>query len=201
MRTFQSFERTVCDCEDCAMNCRFIPGYLLPEDLPRLLDLHPAECLVGFAEKYLFASPGAKVLQAGKILQVPTLVPARKPDGSCVFFDGAHCTVHPAAPFGCAFFDPHQTRAQSDVISQQGILILMREWELYITCHSEYASLWKHLFSLGLVAPSPEESRQKMAEYMVVKFMQDFEGRPKSEMVAALKNQIRKYEQEARRGL
>jgi hypothetical protein len=40
-----------------------------------------------------------------------------------------------------------------------------------------------------------------MAEYMVVKFMQDFEGRPKSEMVAALKDHIRKFEQEARRGL
>ena len=201
MRTFQGFARTICDCENCAMNCRFIPGYLLPEDLARLLDLHPAECMVGFAEKYLFASPGAKVLKAGKILQVPTLVPARKPDGSCVFFDGAHCTVHAVSPFGCAFFDAHQTRSESDRISMQGVLILMREWELYEKCHSEYASLWKHLFSLGLVAPSPNESREKMGAYMVAKFLEDHEGKSHSEMLAALKDQIRKYEQEARRGL
>ena len=33
MRIFMGHWRTICNCDLCAINCRFIPGYLLPEDL------------------------------------------------------------------------------------------------------------------------------------------------------------------------
>ena len=32
-RTTFGFNRTECACEECALNCRFIPGYLIPTDI------------------------------------------------------------------------------------------------------------------------------------------------------------------------
>ncbi len=36
-RTELGFERTVCDCGACKINCKFIPGFLLPSDIPRIV--------------------------------------------------------------------------------------------------------------------------------------------------------------------
>ena len=36
MRIFMGHCRTICNCDLCAINCRFIPGYLLPEDLDKI---------------------------------------------------------------------------------------------------------------------------------------------------------------------
>jgi hypothetical protein len=35
-RTELGFERTVCDCRACKINCKFIPGFLLPSDIRRI---------------------------------------------------------------------------------------------------------------------------------------------------------------------
>ena len=35
-RTELGFERTVCDCRACKINCEFIPGFLLPSDIRRI---------------------------------------------------------------------------------------------------------------------------------------------------------------------
>ena len=36
-RTELGFERTVCDCSACKINCKFIPGFLLPSDIRRIV--------------------------------------------------------------------------------------------------------------------------------------------------------------------
>jgi hypothetical protein len=36
-RTELGFERTVCDCRACKINCEFIPGFLLPSDIRRIV--------------------------------------------------------------------------------------------------------------------------------------------------------------------
>jgi hypothetical protein len=36
-RTELGFERTVCDCKACKINCEFIPGFLLPSDIRRIV--------------------------------------------------------------------------------------------------------------------------------------------------------------------
>lgn len=62
--------------------------------------------VVEFAFQNLLASPGAIVMQAGRVFQIPTLVPRRKPDGSCIFLDeNDRCRIHEVSPFGCFSMD------------------------------------------------------------------------------------------------
>ncbi len=81
------FDRTVCSCEECVNNCRYIPGYLIPADLERIARFLGVRNTVTFAIENLLASPGATVMKEGRLFQIPTLVPRRKDDGSCLFLD------------------------------------------------------------------------------------------------------------------
>ena len=49
VRTEFGFERTACACSECAINCRFIPGYLIPADLDRIAGHLGSENLIEFA--------------------------------------------------------------------------------------------------------------------------------------------------------
>jgi hypothetical protein len=56
-----------------------------------------------------WASPGALVRDTatGREFMIPTITP-RMRGGRCVFLDDTdRCTVHAAAPFGCAYADTH----------------------------------------------------------------------------------------------
>jgi len=88
MRNLMGFERTTCDCELCAANCRFIPGYLLPEDLIRIGKFVGYSDLSPFVEQNFLAPPGALVVKAGQLLRIRTIVPGRGEHGWCKFFDG-----------------------------------------------------------------------------------------------------------------
>lgn len=160
MRSFVGHLRTICDCDMCAINCRFIPGYLLPEDLIRIglflgyFDLSP------FAEHNFLASPGALVAKAGRLYRIRTIVPARAENGWCKFFDGKLCRIHPVAPFGCAFFDSHQDPRHSQEISALGLMSVAAQWQNEES--SLYCQAWHHLQRSSLTAPSPEECRHKM---------------------------------------
>src|SRR5438067_916759 len=80
------FCRTRCDCLECTRSCRHIPGYLIPADLERMdRFLAPDQDLVTWAKRHLLASPGALVMRGGRAFRIPTLVPARRPDGACLF--------------------------------------------------------------------------------------------------------------------
>lgn len=175
MRTFMGYNRTFCDCPECSLNCKFIPGYLLPEDLtsitafhgitlnPVLDWQHQGAVFHQFVLQNFLASPGALVLKNGKTCRIPTLVPARNDSGWCKFFDGRFCTIHRVAPFGCAYFDAHQTQGLSSAISAKGLTIIAKLWEQNPT--SLYRQIWKDLNKRGLMAPSPEQCRNKMRNH------------------------------------
>lgn len=153
------FARTVCACGECTINCHFIPGYLIPADLERIAARLGYDDLIEFAVNNLLASPGATVLDGGQVRQIPTLVPARRSDGACLFLDGRdRCSAHDASPFGCAFFDVHQSRAESNRRSGYGLAEIDRAWG---DGHL-YAQLWLLLETLGLTAPSPVKARARM---------------------------------------
>src|SRR5262249_59688234 len=76
-----------------------------------------AQC--GFDQ--LLASHGAIVIANGPYRTIPTLVPARKPDGSCRFLKNGRCEIHAEAPYGCAYVSTEQSREESDAISARGL--------------------------------------------------------------------------------
>jgi len=48
-------------------------------------------------------------------MRIGTIVTKKKADGSCVFLDEHdRCKIHPVAPFGCAYFDTHMSKAEGD---------------------------------------------------------------------------------------
>jgi Fe-S-cluster containining protein len=157
------FQRTVCACSDCSINCRFIPGFLIPADLRRIATgrNYSEDDLFEFARKELLASPGARVMKGGRVLAIRTLVPARKPDGSCIYLDDYdRCSIHQVSPFGCAFFDAHQSRIISDGRSSEGLDAVMKDAQQ----NGIYTRIWGMLDRIGKRAPSPIEGRRKMQE-------------------------------------
>jgi hypothetical protein len=156
-RTEFGFSRTVCACHACTLYCRHMPGYLIPADLERIHQhLSPGEDLVVLARRHLLASPGALVLRRGLPLRIPTLVPARRLGGACVFLtDAAQCAIHAVAPFGCAFFDSHMPPAEADRRSMRGLQAILDAWN----AGDAYARLWVALADAGFVADAPEVAR------------------------------------------
>lgn len=167
-RTQLGFTRTACGCPACSLPCRYIPGFLVPEDLVRLAGgaWNSPHSLAAWAIEHLRASPGATVgLQSHdgtlSVVRVPTLVPARQADGlACHWLraDGG-CSVHADSPFGCAMCDHHMNAAEGQARSMAGLRAVMEAWGRSDT----YAAVWVMLHRAGLVAPSPAESRRAMA--------------------------------------
>jgi Fe-S-cluster containining protein len=104
-----NFSRTKCACEQCVGCCKRQPGPLIPGDLERIAALRGES--VEEAKANFWASPGALVkhLSTGKVQRIGTITP-RYRKGRCVFLDEHdRCSIHEAAPFGCAFFDTHMS--------------------------------------------------------------------------------------------
>ncbi len=121
-RTEFEFKRIECACSACLCNCYGLPGYLIPDDLRRIADYLGEDDVVRFALDNLLASPGALVVAHGEIFAIPTIVPARRPDGACRFLKNDLCSIHAVNPFGCAYFSAEQTKGQSDAISARGLM-------------------------------------------------------------------------------
>jgi hypothetical protein len=152
--------RSICACDDCQKNCRFVPGYLIPSDLKRMIP--PGADPLEWAERNLLASPGAVVsVRDGGLLRVPTLVPATRPDGACIHFNAeGRCDIHGIAPFGCAFFSCKQSREKGNSLSKNGI----RAVALALADPASlYCRILEHLQHKQLLSPSPEEKRMRMA--------------------------------------
>lgn len=130
----------------------------MPEDMAELEKKIPekTQILLGaiirkmgleFAEEHLEASTATKVMVKGEVLSVPTIVP-RKKDGVCHWLKNERCSIHENKPFGCAYFDRHQSKRESDARSS---------WALkeIIEASSEeslvYLDTWKHLVLKGIV--------------------------------------------------
>jgi hypothetical protein len=152
------YERTACACEACVTNCRYMPGFLIPADLGRMI---PAGAdPFRWAEANLLASPGALVAdtRTGQTFHVPTLVPAVKADGSCIHLaEEGRCGIWAVSPFGCAFFDCGPERGR---ISHKGIRAVL-------DAHNGgelYTRLWDWLWSSGRRQKGPQELRSIMRE-------------------------------------
>jgi len=158
-----------------------MPGMLAPGDMERIakfstgLDpesiaeeiqgntddlniLNQANDVISWIETHFAASPGAMVLaRDGKTYQIPTIVPAQKEDGSCVFLDeNDRCTIHPVSPFGCQQFkiceeDPMLIKGGQDKVSH--CLSAIAVDEQYMMAHAM-------LQAEGLV-PKPLPERKK----------------------------------------
>lgn len=156
-RTEFGVERASCSCRHCRRNCMFLPGYLIPADFERLI---PAGAdPLAWAEINLLASPGATVIQNGNIFRVPTLVPAKKANGSCVHYQKRGCAIWENAPFGCAFFGCGAK--DEDRIAKEGLkqtLLALRDPD------SLYTRIWQHLWGMGKQQEAPEIIRKRMKE-------------------------------------
>lgn len=158
-RTEFGYARTACACERCALNCHYLPSYLIPADLPRVARLLGFDSVFEFAAEFLVASPGALVMSAGVRFRIRTLVPARRADGACTFLDERdRCRIHEWSPYGCAFFDDHQTKEEADAKSAEGLRDVQRAW----LAGDVYAYVWRALHVLGRTSPPVEELRAKM---------------------------------------
>jgi hypothetical protein len=156
-RTEFGFERTHCDCRECQINCRFMPGFLIPADLDRMIPANADP--YNWAEKNLLASPGAVVMNTatGETSRIYTLVPAVKKDGSCINLKDGLCTIHETAPFGCAFFDCGPEREN---LSRKGLWEVWKAWQE----DGLYARLWKYLQAQKFTQKAPEVLRARMRE-------------------------------------
>lgn len=148
--------RTECTCRTCRRNCMFMPGFLIPADLTRMIptDAEPFH----WSETNLLASPGALAMKDGEFIRIRTLVPASKEDGSCIHYRQRRCQIHEISPFGCAFFDCGPEREN---VSRKGLIAVMEAWR---EKNSLYAQIWNHLHSLGKCRESAEVLRERMQE-------------------------------------
>lgn len=151
--------RTNCSCKECQLNCQHMPGFLIPSDLDRIIPANADP--YNWAEKNLLASPGALVLQksTGETFRIHTLVPAVKKDGTCINLKNGLCTIHEAAPFGCAFFDCGPEREN---LSRKGLMEVAKAWKE----NALYARLWKYLSAQKFTQKAPEVLRARMQVQM-----------------------------------
>jgi hypothetical protein len=148
--------RTSCGCDACVMNCRYMPGMLAPSDLGRMAPDGDEEAVMAWAERDLRASRGALAAQGENLFRIPTLVPAARPDGSCIHLEAGRCAIHADAPFGCAFFDC----GPDPGISGLALADIAR-------AHIEgalYGRIWARLWERGLRSAGPMEARARMAK-------------------------------------
>jgi hypothetical protein len=155
-RTQYGMIRTTCACTVCVNNCRHMPGYLVPDDLDRLLpDDRDWHGKLLWASQHLRASEGARAVKDGQEIRIPTIVPAHRADLSCHWLgDDSRCKVHADSPFGCAFFDCRDTVDRDN--GREGLIDVYKTW---YEADSEnigrlrYAQVWIYLHSAGLIAP------------------------------------------------
>jgi hypothetical protein len=138
-REMFGFQRTRCGCAFCRAYCRIVPGSLAVADLEALCPPGQDVCL--WAETHLRA-----VIDKG----YPTLVPARRADGACHWFIEGRCAVHEVAPYGCAFFDAHQSDEEAAPRSAASVEARKAD----ANEQGLYFRVWSHLKSRGLTVPS-----------------------------------------------
>ncbi len=169
-RTEFGVQRSVCDCLDCTLGCKFLPGMLIPSDLHRLmpsgvdhLEWGRAHLLAGDGMTIAFTDPIKKKLVRANI---PTLSPATAEFG-CHWLDGpadngGKCRVHTNSPFGCAFFNTHEEYQPATDRLMLGMFEILDDFKR----RGFYSTIWTHLRKVGRVAQNAGISRQKLRDYM-----------------------------------
>jgi Fe-S-cluster containining protein len=101
----------MCACKECVACCYRQPGPLIPGDAERIAK-HFGITL-DEVKNFLWASPGALARRRNQTVSIKTITP-RMVKGRCVFLDAKdRCTIHPVAPFGCAYSDVHQSKNEA----------------------------------------------------------------------------------------
>lgn len=143
VREAYGFQRTTCGCPLCQVPCRHLPGALDPSDLGRLCP--PGHDLVAWAEQHL---------RARLDKSYPVLVPARRETGYCHWYVAGRCAVHPAAPFGCAFFDAHMSAAEEEARVAATVQAIRADE----AAGGPYQRVWSHLRDRGLVGRPADQA-------------------------------------------
>lgn len=152
-RTEYGFKRTKCDCWECSIHCKFMPGSLAPADVNRMHKaIAPNMTVYEFADQYLLASPGATLRIAGTDYEIPSLVPRANPDMSCIFLNEGRCSIHAVSPYGCAFFDGHMSDEEGNRRSKTELLdVLAGTGPDQVL----YKMLVRYLAGQGKLSPGP----------------------------------------------
>ena len=137
------FRRTECGCAFCRAPCRHLPGSLDVSDLARLCP--PGQDVFAWAEEHLRALTDKPF---------PTLVPARQANGHCHWLMDGRCAVHANSPYGCAFFDTHQTNEEAKRRSDATIQARHED----AARNGLYYQVWQHLCKKGLTSPSGDRA-------------------------------------------
>jgi hypothetical protein len=157
------FQRTVCACRLCTINCEHMPGALAPADLPQLAaHLGYGGDIDRFANECLLASDGAKLaMRDGRTVALPTLVPASRDGGACRFLDDAgRCTIHAVSPFGCAYIDAHMPDAEFRRRADTLYRLILKDQ----TDAGTYSRLCADLRARGRVAPPLKTRRYRLTK-------------------------------------
>jgi Fe-S-cluster containining protein len=126
------FERTTCACDECRSCCKRQPGPLGPGDFDRIRD--HLQITTRIALTFFWSSPGAVVQnkQTHETRMIGTVTP-RMRGGRCVFLnEDERCSIHSVAPFGCAFFDMHQSADESNPRSLALLNSIVRDTQYQI---------------------------------------------------------------------
>lgn len=155
------YSRTKCGCAQCTTLCRYMPGVLIPDDIHRIANHLGAPIdIIGWAKEHFYASGGWKIVVDGTIVRVPSLVPAKKSDGSCIFLtNDGKCSIHEVAPYGCAFFDTHMDGDEGDKRSTTAVRVVMRD-------HANkgvYSQIILALAEAGKLAEDAQQARDRMS--------------------------------------
>jgi len=112
-----------------------------------------------WALAHLAASPGARAMRRGQIIQIRTIVPRRLEDSRCHWFtqDG-RCEVHVNAPFGCAFFDCTMTKEEGDQRSNPAHAAILEDW----LAEGPYSQTWQMLHEAGRTVEGSTAARERM---------------------------------------
>lgn len=152
--------RTVCACSHCVRWCHSMPGALAPGDLERIQD-HLGDHSEEFVTSNFVASEGARVRMRTREFNVPSITPAQKADGTCVFLDEHdRCRVHAVAPFGCSRFDCHQAIAEGE----QRLRLLLAAQMFAHQRNGVYSIRYQQLRAVGRLAPPINVRRRRYAE-------------------------------------
>ena len=124
-------KRTECACTQCQQCCREQPGHLLPGEMETIAD-HLQQPLVE-VKKLFWASGGAVVMNnaTGRQFRIGTITPRYdRRKKRCVFMtDDGLCSIHAVAPFGCAYFDTHQSADYGRSLSTWGMQQIQKSSE------------------------------------------------------------------------
>jgi Fe-S-cluster containining protein len=159
IRDLEQIERTTCDCQTCKAFCRTSPGDLAPGDVERIAEYLGVEPSDHFLHANFVACRDHKLRVDNKELTIPTIIPAQKPDGRCVFLTSdERCSIHPVAPFGCAKFNACEADIHADY---ERMVAMLRT--VFGEDAGAYLMQWAKLETRGHVAEPLEKRQTKFA--------------------------------------